>query len=203
MSGVGIVLDMHRNVAICAGSVLSAGTPTHSSALPAIRWYCVSLLSNLENTAEAGLRDLGFETLFLKRAVLVPGKGARPTEWRFLQLFPGYGFVGFDVASDPWHKIADVHGVYRLFKHGPTKPTPLASADIGRLRAMGDAKGVLYPTATKPIGVDSICRLTDDMYGNLTGICEWSDAARVRLLISLLGRQVRVTVPVSRVEVVG
>lgn len=181
----------------------SARNPPHSSALPGTRWFCVALLSNLERTAQLGLEELGFPTLFLRVATRYPGgKIIDGSPWKIRPAFPGYGLVGFDPDRDPWYKIADVNGVYRLFKHGPNSPTPLPVTEIGNLQRRADAKGVIYPTPPAPIETGTTCRPIASAFESWTGICEWSDTERVRILLRMFGREVPITLPISEVEVI-
>lgn len=183
----------------------SAEHPPHSTALSDTRWYCVAIFSNLERTAQASLNDLGLSTLFLKIATRVPGSSLDSLEpWRIRSLFPGYGFVAFDQDLDPWQKISDVNGVYRLFRHAPEKPTPLPSKDIEALRDQADQFGVIYPRPKKLISKGARCKPMVAPYENLTGICEWTDGERIRLLTHMLGSsKATITLSVSDVEVMA
>jgi hypothetical protein len=62
---------------------------------------------------------------------------------------------------------------------------------------------VIYPppprAKSKPIDAGSTVRLLTGAY-DLTGICEWSNGRRVRLLVEILGRTVPMTVPRESVE---
>jgi transcription antitermination factor NusG len=170
--------------------------PLASSALP--RWFCVATLSNLDYMAKAGLQDIGLETFFPQMATIATSGGRK-----LRSLFPGYGFVKFSIANDPWHRIADVHGVYRLFKHGPTSPTALPPGAVEALQAACDPLGVIYPPTIPVIRPGAVCRLREGPLVNLTGVCAWAQGDRIRLLMNLLGGQATISVQVSAVEVIS
>ena len=169
--------------------------PLASSALP--RWFCVATLSNLDYMAKAGLQDIGLETFFPQMATAATGA------WKLRSLFPGYGFVKFSIENDPWHRIADVHGVYRLFKHGPTSPTALPLGAVEALQAACDPLGVIYPPSVPAIRPGAVCRLREGPLVNLTGVCAWAQGDRIRLLMNLLGGQATISVHASAVEVIS
>lgn len=163
----------------------------------ALRWFCVGLMSNLEQMAKAGLAADGFQTCFPRIATLV----SRDT-WKIQSLFPGYGFVQFCPTIDPWHRIVDIPGIYRLFKHGPQQPTPLPHGAVEAFQAASDAEGVIYPPPAHKPRPGASYRLLDGPFASLTGICRWSDGNRVKLLMNLLGGQVVILVDAATVEAV-
>ena len=157
------------------------------------RWFCVATLSNLDHMAKAGLAATGFEIFFpqiIQRT-------------KIRSLFPGYGFVRFTPATDPWFRITDVPGVYRLFTHGPESPTPLPCGAVEAIQAAADASGVVHPPHAPSVRPGAVCRLLDGPMVNLTGVCAWSQGDRIRLLMNLLGGQATISVQASSVEVIG
>lgn len=182
----------------------SAGNPLHSSALSVRRWYCVGLLSNLERTARSGLNDLGLETWFPRTAMRLPGFAYQdPRGWKIQPLWPGYGLVRFDALVDPWQRINSVNGVYRLFRHGPEKPTPLPDDEIEKLRSQANIHEVIYPAPPAPIEIGQSGKITSGPLAGLEGMCDQKEGGRVRLLLSLLGRATQIEFAAQDVETVN
>lgn len=162
-------------------------------------WYCVHTLPRAEATALANLRRQGFEA-WLPRYRRTR-RHARRTDAVAAPLFPGYLFVALDPAAAPWRAINGTFGCRYLICHGD-KPAPLPRDFIAGLRAEADADGFLPardPLAQLAPG-DAV-RIVDGPLSDLVGRLQvLSDAERVVVLLDVLGRQVRVTVPRTAVD---
>jgi transcriptional antiterminator RfaH len=114
-------------------------------------------------------------------------------------LFPRYLFVTFDVERDRWRSVQSTFGVSNLVRIGD-KPVPLPDMVIDEIRAREDAEGFVrlgLPAGLKP---GSSVRLTDGLFADYQGTLERvAENQRVSVLLSLLGRKVRVSVPVASV----
>ena len=88
------------------------------------------------------------------------------------------------------------------------RPASVPASVLDILWRQCAADGVIYPPEplvadrATPIPCGTTVLLASGAMIGLTGICQWSDGKRVRLLLEILGRGVRVTVPRSSVEAI-
>jgi transcriptional antiterminator RfaH len=163
-------------------------------------WYVVHTQPNNESRAEVNLRRQGFTT-YLPR-YLRRRRHARRTEQVSRPLFPRYLFVCLDLTRDRWRSIQSTFGVNSVILAGET-PTPLPLQVVEEIRAREDRDG--FVTLGLPAGLkpgNRIC-LTDGLFADCQGVLERiSDNRRVAVLLSLLGRKVRVFVPAASIGIV-
>jgi len=163
------------------------------------QWYVVHTQPNNESRAEFNLRRQGFTTYMpryqrqrrhARRADIV----ARP-------LFPRYLFVLLDLARDQWRSVQSTFGVSSLVVSGD-QPMALPHKVVEEIRAREDDDGFValgLPAGLKP---GSAVRLIDGLFVDYQGILDRiADDRRVAVLLSLLGREVRVYVPAASVGV--
>jgi transcriptional antiterminator RfaH len=123
---------------------------------------------------------------------------ARRSEELLRPLFPGYLFVRFDPARCRWRSINGTIGVLHILADGDL-PRAVPDCIIEEIVAREDESGVVR------IGSPSFrhgqpVRLMDGPLADLDGLFEEiRDEHRVVLLISLLGRKVRLQVPTELV----
>lgn len=181
----------------------------------AARWYCVRTDYGLERTADIEIRMAGI-TLFAP-TVYVParparrdGRSVRPARPCHVELlFPRYLFAQFRRADD-WQIIRDLPGVDYILGTRPDTPAPIPDDAIDIIRKVCEINDCRYPTgvdlqnldAPAPLAVGSMAQFTSGSMVDCRGICEWSDAERVKLLMTILGREVRVVARRSMVEAV-
>lgn len=130
-----------------------------------------------------------------------PHGHARPAEFVDVPFFPGYGFVRLDLARDPWGKVLNTRGVSALLCARPGVPAPVSDAAVaGIARRAADAS---VPELAEPVAVGDALRLRGGPFLDHEGVCLWSSAERVRLLVTLFGRRAAVTVARQMVARVG
>lgn len=130
-------------------------------------------------------------------------------------LFPKYLLVRFDVESDQWARINNGPGAVRVIAEHVVRcedgavvddrwwPVPTDDRVIDRLKVAYD-EGTLISMAEAMnlvVREGEEARVIDGPFAGHLGMCEWSDAERVGLLVSIFGRQVPVEVKASQVEV--
>lgn len=164
------------------------------------RWYAIHTQPNNENRAEENLRRQGFAT-YLPRYLRRRRHGRR-TDIVARPLFPRYMFVGLDVERDRWRAVLSTVGVSNLVGSGE-KPIPLLDTIIDEIRAREDTQGFVMLSLPPGLKPGSTVRLVDGLFADCQGLLERSaDNQRVAVLLSLLGRKVRVSVPVASVGAV-
>jgi transcriptional antiterminator RfaH len=123
---------------------------------------------------------------------------ARRNEIVLRPLFPGYLFVNLDPERCRWRSINGTVGVREILTNGDT---PLAVPDriIDEIRAREDESGavkLVAPTFAR----GQVVRLLEGPMADVNGLFEeMRDENRVVLLVSLLGRKVRMQVPAAAV----
>lgn len=155
-------------------------------------WYVVHTRPNSEAKADFNLRRQGFTT-YLPRYQR-PRRHARKTEMVARPLFPRYLFVELDLAFDQWRSIQSTFGISQIVLAGD-RPRPLPYGVIDEIQARESETGFVklgLPAGVKP---GSKVRLLDGVFADATGVFEKAaDDRRVAILLSLLGREVRLFV---------
>jgi transcriptional antiterminator RfaH len=155
-------------------------------------WYVAFTQPNNEGRAEVNLRRQGFTT-YLPR-YLRTRRHARKTETVAQPLFPRYLFVRFDVTRDRWRSVSSTNGISHLITAGEA-PVPISEEIIGAISAREDGAGFVRLGLPAGVGPGSSVRLVDSIFADAVGVIERvADDRRIAVLLSLLGRQVRVFV---------
>ncbi len=161
------------------------------------RWYVANTHARAETRALGHLRRQGFVAYlpqFLKRRV-----HARRVEEVPAPLFSRYLFVNFDPDAGPWRAILSTVGVQRLICHGHT-PTPVPEGVVEEMQAREDETGYIRMAATSMFKRGDEVRITAGALCDRIGLFDCTDdRQRVFLLLELLGRSVRVALPLDRV----
>jgi len=156
------------------------------------RWFVVHTQPNGETRALDNLLRQGFEPYL--PCLIVKRRHARKVERVRRPLFPRYMFVRFDPDETRWRAINGTFGVSHLVTDGGT-PAAVPFGIVEDIRAHEDDNGVigLAPPAFRP---GQALEILDGPMASRTGqFLNMPDRDRVILLLDLLGRSVRVTVP--------
>jgi transcriptional antiterminator RfaH len=109
-------------------------------------------------------------------------------------LFPRYLFVSLDIERERWRVINGTVGVVHLVCHGD-RPAPVPAGVVEEIRAREDESGAVV-LAVPSFRRGAALRITHGPLAEQTGLFEqMADQERVVLLLNLLGRDIRVTVP--------
>lgn len=161
------------------------------------RWYVVRSQPHAERRARENLERQGFDVwlpLCRRRR-----RHARKMEVVLRPLFPRYLFASIDLETTPWRAMLSTFGVAGVIQ-GPQGPVPVPESVIEGLRARADHEGVLElgPTAYE---AGTKVRITAGPLADIEGIVQArTDAERVAILLTLMGRAVRVTVHEGDIE---
>jgi transcriptional antiterminator RfaH len=159
-------------------------------------WFVVRTQSRAEEKAMQHLTNQGFMAYLPRYRRRV--RHARRNEIVLRPLFPGYLFVNLDPERCRWRSINGTVGVREILTNGDT---PLAVADriIDEIRAREDETGavkLVAPTFAR----GQVVRLLEGPMADVNGLFEeMRDENRVVLLVSLLGRKVRMQVSAAAV----
>ncbi|MFG6531397.1 MULTISPECIES: transcription termination/antitermination protein NusG [unclassified Sulfitobacter] len=163
-------------------------------------WFVAQLRPHGLSQARVHLKRQGFETyspLLMESSRSRPGKGSleRP-------LFPGYLFVNFDPNQTGWTAINSTRGVSRLILNDLRRPRPLPEGLIRALQNRCDPEEAYQGENDLEVG-DRVRVLTGPFAELVTKIEALPSAGRVGVLIDLMGREVRSSLPrghVAKVE---
>ena len=165
------------------------------------QWYVVHTYSGYENTVKAtiekyvenrGLQDLIHEiSIPLETVTEITDNGPKEVERK---VFPGYVLVKMVMTDECWHIVRNIRGVTGFLGSG-NKPIPLSESDIA---ALGVEKRVIV--VGYEVG-DSV-KITDGALESFLGTVEEIDLDRskVRVVVSMFGRETPVELELDQVE---
>lgn len=162
------------------------------------QWFAVHTRMREEALAQRHLDRQGFEAYLPRYAKR--RRHARRIERVAAPLFPRYLFVRMDTDACRWRAIHSTVGVSYLVCHGDS-PAPLPDGVIDDIRAREDAAGMVALDAEPPpFEKGQAVRVTGGALADQVGFFDCvSDDERVILLLDLLGRQIKVRVPLASV----
>lgn len=160
-------------------------------------WYVIHTHAHGESRALAHLERQGYEAWLPVCRKIRRHAGRREVVLR--PLFPRYLFVSVDMEEEPWRAILSTRGVHALISDAG-RPTPLDEGIVEALRSRAGEDGIfdLRPDALK---AGTKVRIAAGPFADLEGIFQaTTDSARVQVLLTLMGRAVRVTVSEIDIE---
>ena len=161
-------------------------------------WHVVYTQYRAERRVVEQLRQQGFETFFPCCSRI--RRHARRENVVQTALFPRYLFVAFDIETDRWQAVNGTLGVSHLICHGE-QPMMLPDDVVPNLRANETGDGLVSLAGMALFDPGARLRVLDGAFVGKTGVYDGMTAAdRVILLFDLIGRQVRVAVPIHAVE---
>lgn len=162
------------------------------------RWYVAQTHSHAEAKAIGHLRRQGFEVYLPQYRKT--RRHARRLERVRAPLFPGYLFVAIDVARERWRAIRSTVGIRSLICDGEA-PVAVPDGIVDDIRAREDEDGLVAVPTPATFAHGETVRITDGPMRDQVGLFDCAtDQDRVVVLLTLLGRQVRVPVPVASVS---
>ena len=165
------------------------------------QWYVVHTYSGYENTVKAtiekyvenrGLQDLIHEiSIPLETVTEITDNGPKEVERK---VFPGYVLVKMVMTDECWHIVRNIRGVTGFLGSG-NKPIPLSESDIAAL-------GVEKREIVVGYEVGDSVKITDGALESFLGTVEEVDLDRskVRVVVSMFGRETPVELELDQVE---
>ena len=166
------------------------------------KWYVVHTYSGYENTVKTtiekhvagrGRQDLILEiSIPLETVTEITDNGPKEVERK---VFPGYVLVKMVMTDETWHVIRNIRGVTGFLGEG-NKAIPLSESDIAAL-------GVEKREVIVSYAVGDSVRITDGALESFLGTVEEIDLERgkVRVVVSMFGRETPVELELDQVEV--
>ena len=166
------------------------------------KWYVVHTYSGYENTVKTtiekhvagrSMQDLIHEiSIPLETVTEITDNGPKEVERK---VFPGYVLVKMVMTDETWHVIRNIRGVTGFLGEG-NKAIPLSESDIAAL-------GVEKREIIVSYAVGDSVRITDGALESFLGTVEEIDLERgkVRVVVSMFGRETPVELELDQVEV--
>lgn len=172
-----------------------------------LRWYCAR--TRCESAAAAEISAEGFDVF--APTIAKPATRARRNAMGALiparpagtgPLFKGYVFPRIRLC-DYWRVRSEIPSVEALLGLAQDAPTPMPDRAMELIRGMCDADGCYHEDGDEPNSlVGALVRMIEGPMRMFEGLCDWSDGHRVRVLLSLFGRDCPITVDQTAIEVV-
>ena len=158
------------------------------------RWYVVYSKPHKEAFAEFQLRLKGLE-IFLPRLLL---PGLPELQKQIIPLFPSYLFARINLEEE-YHYVLWTPGVKRVVSFNDV-PMPLEEGVVEFLKKHANDYGLIEAHSNLRPGQS--VQITGGPFGGLEAIIQEpvNSKGRVKVLLSLLSRQVKAEVPVQLVE---
>ena len=165
------------------------------------KWYVVHTYSGYENTVAAsiekavenrGLRDLIQEvSIPLETVTEITDNGPKTVERK---VFPGYVLVKMVMNDETWHVIRNIRGVTGFLGEG-NNAIPLSEDDVAAL-------GVEKREVVVGYQVGDNVKISDGALESFLGTVEEIDLDRskVRVVVSMFGRETPVELELDQVE---
>lgn len=164
-------------------------------------WYVVYTHPREEQVAAENLDRQGYVTYWPRYRRRV--SHARKVQEITSSLFPRYLFVSFDPTATGWRSIRSTRGVVDLVRNG-FEPTRVSSQLIEQMRTREDGEGCVVLGRQIELTKGQRITLKGDAFKGHDLIFEtMKDADRVVVLLTMLGREFKVEVPLSSVAPAG
>nr|WP_314074755.1 transcription termination/antitermination NusG family protein [uncultured Roseococcus sp.] len=174
-------------------------------------WYCVQTEYGKDATAiqdlthPNGPRKQRWEAFcpeVYERRTSTDRDGRERTRRVLVPMFPGYIFVRFDIARDPWRKIVSAKGVARILGAHPERPTPLRSDLIIAIASNAAELNAEFQKAAEAVHPKGAAlRVTKGPWAGFQGVCLWHKNDRIKLMMTLFGQDTATEMPAADVEV--
>ena len=165
------------------------------------KWYVVHTYSGYENTVKAtiekyvenrNMHELIHEiSIPLETVTEITDSGPKDVERK---VFPGYVLVKMVMNDETWHVVRNIRGVTGFLGEG-NKAIPLSEADVAAL-------GVEKREVVVSYRLGDTVRITDGALESFLGTVDEIDldSGKVRVVVSMFGRETPVELELDQVE---
>lgn len=173
---------------------------------PRRQWYVIHTYSGHENKVRddimrridsMGMRDKIFQVLVPTEEELEFKDGKKKTVQR--RVYPGYVFVEMILTDDSWYVVRNTNSVTGFVSPG-SKPVPLPEEEVKKIKQI---MGMEAPTKVKlHLEVGQAIRVIHGPFQDFHGVVDevTPDREKVRVLISIFGRETPVELDFGQVE---
>lgn len=162
--------------------------------------WCVAHTQPLkESVAKHHLLDQGYEVYMPRFKKIV--RHARKVEEKIVPLFPRYIFIGMDLSSTRWRSVNGTRGVSHLLMSNDLNPAKVPARIIDDLRFQEIEDGIVSVASLVNFVKGEKIRILDGVFADQIAVFEsMDDKSRVQLLLTFMGREVKMTLPIHAVE---
>jgi len=168
-------------------------------------WYVVHCYSGYENrvkkTLERRIESMGMQDKIFRVVVPVEEEvelrdGKRRTVER--RLFPGYILVDMILTEDSWYVVRNTPNVTGFVGMG-NKPTPLSQEQVDKILQRLESEA---PRVKVSYRVGQKVRIVEGPFADFIGVVDeiYPDKGRVRILVSIFGRETPMEVDFLQIE---
>lgn len=162
------------------------------------QWFVVQTQIQKELYAQQELKKQGYE-VYLPRFKKTR-RHARKVDTVLAPLFPRYLFVSFDPESDPWRRINGTRGVSYLLTNDE-KPCLLSSSLVESLKAQENEDQLVSLSTLSLFAKGDKVHIKEGAFEGQTAVFEkMDDHQRVHLLLTFLGRETEIKLPLYMLE---
>jgi transcription termination/antitermination protein NusG len=188
------------------GSEAKAEVQAEPERDPRTAWYVIHTYSGYENKVRDDIMrrvksmnmvDKIFQVLVPTEEELEFKDGKKKTVQR--RVYPGYVFVEMIMSDDSWYVVRNTRGVTGFVSPGQ-KPVPLPEDEVKRIKQI---MGMEAPTRVKlHLDIGQQIRVTHGPFQDFHGVVDevTPDKEKVRVLISIFGRETPVELDFGQVE---
>lgn len=161
------------------------------------QWYVIHTLTCSEEIALKNLEAQGFDVFLPKYHRL--RRHARKADVVQAPLFPRYLFIALDLEKERWLHVNSTRGVSYIVRQSGS-PASVPENVVEELKARADIGAVVPLSSLEIFQKGTKLEILDGAFAGQTGVYErMTDHERVGILLHLLGRDVRIGVPVYSV----
>jgi transcriptional antiterminator RfaH len=162
--------------------------------------WCVAHTQPLkELVAQQHLLDQGYAVYMPRFKKTV--RHARKVEEKLVPLFPRYIFVGMDLDVAGWRSVTGTRGVSHLLMSNDLNPAKVPTRIIDDLRAGEIGDGIVPVASLVNFVKGEKVRIVEGVFADQMAIFEsMDDKSRVQLLLTFMGREMKMTLPTYAVE---
>lgn len=163
-------------------------------------WYAIRTKARQEETARLNYHRQGYHVYLPQLRTTV--RHARRTTEKLAAFFPGYLFLHLAPAERNWTAIASTRGSQGALRFGDTY-VPIPDWVVADLRSREDSTSAIPMAGLMREKLVPGCIVTVNMAGeeSIQGVVYSSRGSEnVNVLLSILGRQVKTTVSLARIQ---
>lgn len=172
------------------------------------RWFVINTYSGHENKVKQNLEhriDFMSQRHAVRQVVVPTEQVTEIKDGQKIQVekrtMPGYILVNMDMNEDSWSVVKNTPGVTG-FVGAQNEPTPLSKAEVDRLMHKEGGEAIERPRARAQFAIGETVKVISgplsDFSGEISEINE--DAAKLKVLVSIFGRETPVEVNFDQVK---
>lgn len=164
-----------------------------------ITWCAAHTQPLKELVAQRHLLDQGYEVYMPKFKKIC--RHARKVEEKIVPLFPRYIFVGMDLNTAGWRSVNGTRGISHLLMSNDLKPAKVPTRIIDDLKAQEIGEGIVPAASLVNFVKGEKFRILDGAFRDQMATFEsMDDKSRIQLLLTFMGRDMKITLPIYAVE---